>query len=41
MWGAEQIASDQGEVAHDDDLLNGPAPEGEGSSQDDIDALFD
>jgi chemotaxis protein CheZ len=41
MWGAEQIAADQGDVGHDDDLLNGPAPEGEGSSQDDIDALFD
>jgi chemotaxis protein CheZ len=41
MWGAEQINQEGGDISHDEDLLNGPAPEGEGSSQDDIDALFD
>ena len=41
MWGAEQVAKEGEEISGDEDLLNGPAPEGEGSSQDDIDALFD
>jgi chemotaxis protein CheZ len=41
MWGAEQIEGQISSVNDDSDLLNGPAPEGEGSSQDDIDSLFD
>jgi chemotaxis protein CheZ len=41
MWGAEQVEGQESSVQDDSDLLNGPAPEGEGSSQDDIDSLFD
>ena len=41
MWGAEQIEGLENSIVDDSDLLNGPAPEGEGSSQDDIDSLFD
>jgi len=42
LWGAEQVEGDGQERAMtDEDLLNGPSLEGEGASQDDIDALFD
>jgi len=42
LWGAEQVEGDGQERAMtDEDLLNGPSMEGEGASQDDIDALFD
>jgi chemotaxis protein CheZ len=42
LWGAEQVEGDGADRAMtDEDLLNGPSMEGEGASQDDIDALFD
>jgi chemotaxis protein CheZ len=41
MWGAEFGEAGPDDIGSDEDLLNGPAPEGTGSSQDDIDALFD
>lgn len=41
MWGAEAVEGQATGTGHDDDLLNGPALDGMGSSQDDIDALFD
>ena len=42
LWGAEQVEGGPGDgVTRDEDLLNGPSLEGEGSTQDDIDALFD
>jgi len=44
LWGAvpgESEGSLQTDADGDDHLLNGPALEGEASSQDDIDALFD
>jgi len=42
LWGAAQIegGGEAGEVS-DEDLLHGPSMDGEGATQDDIDALFD
>ncbi len=43
LWGAEQAKGDpaQNVATTDADLLHGPSLEGDGASQDDIDAMFD
>ncbi len=43
LWGAEQAKGDptQKVATSDADLLHGPSLEGDGASQDDIDAMFD
>lgn len=42
LWGAVPGEATAGtDPESDDELLNGPAPEGEGTTQEDIDALFD
>jgi len=41
LWGAKQQEAPEREVEGDDGLLNGPSLDGQGASQNDIDALFD
>ena len=41
LWGAEQHEAAEIGTPDDANLLNGPSMEGEGASQDDIDALFE
>jgi len=42
LWGAEQVeGGDAQSPETDEDLLHGPSLDGDGASQDDIDAMFD